>query len=373
MDKTLEKDFKEKEDFESFLRTIYTIRQSGNYSIFKNISESFLRPVNEISKIKSSAYKIKNKKNKNAFCLFPNCTEKAIASHSIQKSLLKDIADSNSFLTRLYLDADFAPNGSIEVKVDTKFSMNKASTFYGFCNKHDTRIFSPIENTVIDKNNSNQMFLLLYRAVSREYSEVKHSYGCICSLIKDQSSINIDENLTMFLIIEAYRKCCELHWIDNIKQIMDCSLSLGSCKMPFNVEYIELPYIPVYVNTFFALQGAIEDISYEGIDISKEPPFYSALISVPKKTMKLGFYYFYLDEQKNKLAPVIRNLRTSDSKKQENFISDMILRNSDNFYLSSEYWNQLTEEKKESIKFFFYKTVFDRVYDLSNTINLWEL
>ncbi|MBK6861667.1 MAG: hypothetical protein IPK91_15675 [Saprospiraceae bacterium] len=44
-----------------------------------------------------------------------------------------------------------------------------ASTFFGFCDKHDTKIFQPIENHEVDITNDEHKFLLSYRALAKEY------------------------------------------------------------------------------------------------------------------------------------------------------------------------------------------------------------
>jgi len=50
-----------------------------------------------------------------------------------------------------------------------KIGKGNASTFFGFCDKHDTEIFQPIENNEIDISNDQHKFLLCYRAAARTY------------------------------------------------------------------------------------------------------------------------------------------------------------------------------------------------------------
>ncbi len=44
-----------------------------------------------------------------------------------------------------------------------------ASTFFGFCEKHDTNLFQKIENKEVDITNNEHKFLLCYRAAARNY------------------------------------------------------------------------------------------------------------------------------------------------------------------------------------------------------------
>jgi len=100
-------------------------------------------------------------------CVFPEkekCSEKVIEGHSIQKSrILEEIAHNGkvmSFSSRMsYSTYDFE-----------KIGIRKASTFFGFCNRHDTSIFSDIENKDYEER-LGQNFLYAYRACARQYVE----------------------------------------------------------------------------------------------------------------------------------------------------------------------------------------------------------
>ncbi|MBK8735551.1 MAG: hypothetical protein IPL98_06475 [Saprospiraceae bacterium] len=46
---------------------------------------------------------------------------------------------------------------------------NECSTFHGFCDYHDSSVFSPIENNVINVDLDEHCFLLCYRAFAKEY------------------------------------------------------------------------------------------------------------------------------------------------------------------------------------------------------------
>jgi hypothetical protein len=55
-----------------------------------------------------------------------------------------------------------------------------ASTFYGFCDKHDTEVFSSIENSAFD-NSSEHLFLHSYRAFAHTYHSKKQEYQLYAS------------------------------------------------------------------------------------------------------------------------------------------------------------------------------------------------
>lgn len=104
-------------------------------------------------------------------CIFPEksaCSKKPIKAHSIQKSkILSHIADEGMVIS-----------GDIQKTLFTgKFELvgiNSASTFFGFCDHHDTTIFAKIENNDY-KGSQEQNFLHAYRACALEYVKKKEA------------------------------------------------------------------------------------------------------------------------------------------------------------------------------------------------------
>lgn len=104
-------------------------------------------------------------------CLYPNadkstCGSRAIQSHTVRKSAdLSAIArDGHVYQGKADLEALFENDGRIAPAL---IGVNRASTFLGFCAKHDTEIFSPLENRELGPTDE-QAFLLAYRVISKE-------------------------------------------------------------------------------------------------------------------------------------------------------------------------------------------------------------
>ena len=78
--------------------------------------------------------------------MFKSCTEKAINSHVYQKNgILKQMSENNHLIKLVTADAfNVGKTGITEFK---RIGINDAYSFKGFCEKHDTKIFSPIETT----------------------------------------------------------------------------------------------------------------------------------------------------------------------------------------------------------------------------------
>jgi len=105
-------------------------------------------------------------------CVFPDqsqCSEKVIKAHSIQKNkILKHIAENGMLISS-------GIESILFTKEFKKIGVSSASTFFGFCNYHDTILFSEIENKDY-VGNIEQKFLHAYRACALEYVKKKFSY-----------------------------------------------------------------------------------------------------------------------------------------------------------------------------------------------------
>ncbi len=108
-------------------------------------------------------------------CIYPGCNLDSIKSHSQQKKgQLSAIAEESSvYAMRKSIYQLF----NMEMKdLLSKQTIGEASRYKGYCNAHDTSIFSPIENSNLDIKSPEHNFLLLLRAVSYEYANKRDMY-----------------------------------------------------------------------------------------------------------------------------------------------------------------------------------------------------
>lgn len=104
----------------------------------------------------------------NQKCFFPECPKRAINSHAISKqSSLDNIAVNGKLFRPLSLRNDSAEFKDIVFK---EIGINKATTFKGFCQNHDS-IFNTIDKNGI--KTIRDIFLQIYRSLSKEYFEYK--------------------------------------------------------------------------------------------------------------------------------------------------------------------------------------------------------
>ena len=349
-------------EFEQIIQQI-----KSNFSILNNIPEDYLQPKeirNNLTGAFYSALKPTHKRN----CIFAGCSEPAIDSHSIQNALLKKIANSKKKVLHFGFDISH-----LELKKAIKeIPVTEASTFLGFCNKHDTDIFLPIEQSErsLLVTDSEQMFLLTYRAICREYVKSKEAENSIKKFIaKIDKPENLNDYAQLFAIINAYNSYCEFFWIEKIKKMSDVLYQNNVYDNFFQYGYAKIDKeIPLYAESFFAVQGATEDIIYKK-DIKKEMPLYCAITLIPKDGCTEVFYSV-AKEQEHELKAFLKRFNTT-GRDLECFITDVILRNCDNFYMSEDFWNSIPDNDKKRFMNHYYKTITDREYDVYNTLNLF--
>lgn len=146
------------------------------------------------------------KKNKsNGRCLHYESNERCIEiikAHSIQKKgFLAKIEKNGHVYT---IDTSFTSKkknrGELSYK---KTGINQASTFLGFCKKHDNSLFEEIDNLPL-KPNDRQVFLYAYRSLCREIFVKENSFNILNEILIDKKL-----NTAVKELLSSFRKGVE--------------------------------------------------------------------------------------------------------------------------------------------------------------------
>lgn len=168
------------------------------------------------------------------------CSAKSIASHTVQRGGgLAAIAEAGHVLTTFVGFHDLArANGSPEPR---KIGINDASTFPGFCNKHDTELFSPIEQSMLEID-PEKAFLFLYRAICLELVRKRHVVDGLPSMKKLDRGQSEDRQLAIQSYLAVYEAGLEigLRELETQKAKLDAALQaqdwadLHYCQVEFD-------------------------------------------------------------------------------------------------------------------------------------------
>lgn len=110
----------------------------------------------------SEAQKLITEYEKNAVCMQPDCTTLAIGSHSQQEHGQLDFVAEDNHVYALERDhvkslAPYFFHEQLPLPRLVKLNISKATVFPGYCNEHDTSVFSCIERSELVKDSPNQV------------------------------------------------------------------------------------------------------------------------------------------------------------------------------------------------------------------------
>jgi len=328
--------------------------------IRKKYGDSVLKTKGEINKITNRFYEIFNQKPK-LKCFHPNskeCSGKPIKSHSIQKSLISVLADSTKHV--LMFKTDFTPYQRPKASIE-KIGINKATIYPGLCSKHDFETFKPIENNPIDISNKEHIFLFSYRALLRLYFVKNHFYEVSKKIVDLFSKEQNKDQLFSIILMNAYSHYLGMFHLNKIKLLFDDSLLTRKFDvfLDYGVRVIN-KFIPISVCSAFTpiydINGSIlNDFNFKNY---KETPRYVFLNIV---SIKPETYLFYstLKNQTKELKGFVEPLEKIKIEKLYDYLSEIILKYTENFIMSPDYWESFSEKKKEAIIKFYNDAVFN--------------
>jgi len=269
-------------------------------------------------------------------CVFPDhssCSKKVIKAHSIQKNkILNHIAENGMVITvdsqKILFTYEFE-----------KIGINSASTFFGFCNYHDAKIFSEIENEEYT-GRIEQNFLHSYRACTFEYVKRKVSL-CIFEKLIERYHINPYEKMAPKKLNgelrgeKDYYSILEQFSIELIKPKDERNFDIISSKI------FQLPYESLLaVNESFPIEYDFqENLINDLADTSKRPaPIFLTIFPYDGKTFIL---FSWLSEDWETYQSIISKLEMFTISEKEIFFSNLIICHGNNFFISPSKYSQM--------------------------------
>ena len=318
----------------------------------------------EFNKLLSNLYK----KCRFKGCVFPdksNCSKKPIKAHSIQKNkILKHISINGMVIS-----------GDIQKTLFTQefeeVGINSASVFFGFCNYHDTSIFSEIENQDYIENQE-QNFLYAYRACALEYVK-KIEASCLYKGILKRY-----KNTQKEIYLKNMVSGANLGLVDLTEILDDFSNELIKQRdiRNYNIIYTQrfaLQYEAlIAVNSFFYIQydfegNLINDLS----NPSKIPaPIFLNVFPQNGKTIIL---FSCLSKDQDIYRNILSNLENISNSRIEYFFSNLIINHCENLFMSPLKYNMISKKMRILFVKKFMKTIREKYpsdYLTSGSMNL---
>jgi hypothetical protein len=294
-------------------------------------------------KLKEARSKFKyDSKIKECFSLeLGNCTPKIKSAHSLQKNgvlnILEFIINKNkvvySFLHPKLIGFmtwyGFEPLGK-----------NDCSTFHGFCDFHDSALFSPIENNEINIDSDEHCFLLCYRAFAKEY----HAKIEVTKGFQTNIEFNKPNNKK---VQQQFISGGEIA-IRDLKIVKNKLNKLLQNKEYKGLEYFtySIPYtIPIAcaasITPSFSYSGKVLNKSENPDDVYENIMF----TVLPTKSETHVVMGWFSEDKRSSLY--VDELEVLSNTKLENAITSILIGDVENTFISPIIWNRMSKIEKD--------------------------
>lgn len=314
------------------------------------------------------------------------CSEKIIKAHSIQNNRILNKLSLNGEVLYFQLDSvdDETANAKFELN---SIGRRKATTFTGFCGKHDNEIFKPIEENDYVIGNKEQEFLFAYRALAKEYHAKMSEKNLHDRFIELANTGGIEKLKKYFPGIRKYqiKEIEEMYRMqkraidDSIKtneyykNAMNMSLErkkfnrIYTMVITFDEEY------PISVSSTFGLERDLNDNIVNNLkDFSKMiKPLMLTVIPQNGKTYILISCY---QKDKELYRGFFKQLDTKEYEDKKVIISNIILTYCENFVVSPDAWEKREAEEKREMMELFNDTILkiDKKISINKKVNLFK-
>lgn len=277
-------------------------------------------------------------------CLCPNCSQKAINSHSIQRNgWLSSIAENGHVVGvkrrlagHLYNTLE---NSSFNQIID-KIGLAEASTFKGYCNNHDTELFKCIEKQPLDRNNIHQVFAFHLRAVSFERIAKINLIG-IMSLINLPDEVFFQKEL--FYADSKYR--WNLFWQSNKYDYFSKNYSYKWHTIEKNIGIAAVTMISP-LSKLVELWYMTEHLQRNGMYNVPRPAFSLSVIPTENETHIVMCWH---NSESHFVAPWVEEFCEGNGDLLSKFLNKCIFSKSEDFYIRPSLWDSLDEETRKSV------------------------
>ncbi|MFW5889735.1 MAG: hypothetical protein ACOCUD_05125 [Bacillota bacterium] len=299
-------------------------------------------------------------------CFYHKCSEKVISAHSIQNNrILNQISDNGDVLA---FNTSF-DDKDLLIHDLNKVGRKKASTFLGFCNKHDTDIFKPIELFDYKNGDLEQNFLFAYRSLAKEYSAKMSAYN-LYKKLKVINTSDLDEiykklNIKRSVKITEDRKeiisqfyhgtSDSVGFLNNLR--IEMNINLIKKKFSKISSYIiEIPEeYPFALSSMFLIQKDVEGNTINDLSLFQnlKPTF----LTIFPQNGKSNIIISYRRKDKNYFKFIEDQILSENMDIQKKILSNIITYYVENIFISPIWWNNLDESYRKDYVEMFNKTI----------------
>ena len=266
-------------------------------------------------------------------------------AHSIQRGQsLTNIAINGHVYT---LSAKYSSIKKSKVRPSIeKESINKVSTFYGFCKKHDNELFAPIDNALLSPTDE-QIVLYSYRSLCRELFVKQNSYEHLISQEKTTR-----HNRAIKDLFEAFTTGTK-NGLENLRRHKACYDKCLKDRSYLDIRYVLFSSKQPPVICFSGLIYPHFDFMGRQLQDLGSPSSKNELITFCSAPMATGWGYLFAwhKDSSSICVEFMKSLATAAYNGAD--LGDLLFRfiilNCENFAISPRWWESFPENDKEMI------------------------
>lgn len=286
------------------------------------------------------------------YCSHPTkseCSGKIIRAHTIPKGgSLRSIAREGKVYA---FKADF----SLLMKNDGQFreelvGVNDVSTFTGFCSFHDDKIFAPIEKHPLNAVPEHAL-LLTYRAICRErFAKQRHIDTLVELNDADRGHSVYDQAL-----MQEYIQGNKLGADEALARLTGYKDSLE--RMLIAQDFDGIRYYALCLSAppdVMAAGGVIAEYDFDGHQIQETPALGRISDSFAFSVLGAGaggiVVFSWVDEKNGACTKFINSFDALPNSDKGDAIIRFLFAYSENLCISPDWWEQLSEAKRDSLR-----------------------
>jgi hypothetical protein len=278
-------------------------------------------------------------KNKKRKCFVDNCNSKTISSHLLQKNGILNRISYENHLYEIGINPFNTPNFNFQ-----RIGINRALTFPGFCNKHDTEIFKEIETETIDFKNYRTNLLFSYRILVNELRKKEILIDWFESNIKNKD-LHIHIAPDYFRRLNGSIKGYKMALNDGKYYLNNFNSDIYQHTQNFSFMTFELPFVEICASGVFNYENSIEIAS-----IPENQPLTDIYFNLLPMDNKSVVIFGVLTEMKNKCWTYLEDFKNSKKDISLKKVGDLLLTNVENWLCSKSVYECLKSKETEIVE-----------------------
>lgn len=231
--------------------------------------------------------------------------------------------------------------------VPVLIGINQASTFTGFCSRHDKELFSEIEDKTF-LSTPEQCFLVAYRSLARELF-IKDGMNRFIEKINQKKIPTINE----IILQKTYE---QIGYINELTLSDLTFIKYRFDELLINQKYNELHHDililteppQIMASAILALQFDFQGNTIQTLNNNPECPNYTIINSFSSDG--IGYFIFSsLNIQRKTTKLFIESLLQLNKRKIGNALVRFIISYCENFYIGPKWWNSKSKAIKDSM------------------------